>query len=127
MSDVAQLESLHNAIVSEIAFAYTDDSKTVHIIITGDEACVNREWAGRAVAVTLTNVLRVSGALLGHVAGRDVINSISNRTSTEMRRSIQELSDAGIITPRILLRLTLRSGSEIEIACDEIHASVQKQ
>ena len=76
------------------------------------------------MTVTLLNVLRASGVVLGHVAGHDIINSFSEGASGDMERSIRVMCGMGIFAPKILLRLTLHSGSEIEIACDEIDIRV---
>ncbi len=124
INDLEQLEYLHDAIVSEVAFVYKGNSKAIKIITICDSDCGYRDWSGKAVTVTLSNVLRASGVVLGHIAGQDIINSFSEGASEDMQRSIQVMCDIGIFAPKIFLRLAFHSGSEIEIACDEIDVRV---
>lgn len=125
ITDLEQLEYLHDAIVKEIAFAYTNSSKGLRIssICNGD--CGYHDWNGKTVIVTLSQVTRASGVLLGHVAGRDMIQSFSEGASAEMKLNIDKLCSIGVVAPKVFLRLTLHSGSELEIACDEITVYVE--
>lgn len=127
ITDNEKLEYLHDAIVSEISLINANGSKHMRITATCDEECGYEDWSGKAVIVTLSNVFRASGVLFGHVAGEDIVNSFSEGVSAGMHRSIQELCRVGIAAPRVLLTLTLHSGSEFEVACGEIDVTVIDQ
>lgn len=120
IDDPEQLEYLHDATVDEIVFGYSNDSKDMRLTVTCDEECGHRDWAGRTLTVTFSNLLRASGTWLGHVMGHDTVNSIREGASADMQQSVGALCGMGIDAPGRLLRLTFHSGSEIEIACDEI-------
>jgi hypothetical protein len=122
--DMARLEYLHDAVVSEIAIIYAADSKSIRIVVACDEECGYEDWSGKDLEVTLSRVLLAFGLVLGHVAGPDAVQSFYEGASTEMMQKVQELRDAGISPPATFLRLTLHSGSEIEIACDEVDVCV---
>lgn len=118
--DMNQLEYLHDATVSEIALTYDGDSKFLRIVATCDDECGYDEWSSKTVVVTLSNLVRASGFVLGHVAGHETIQSFGEGASEEMLRSMHVLGNIGISAPKTFLRLTLQSGSEIEIACGEV-------
>lgn len=119
------LEYLHDAIVRKISFVTSADG-TKHLVIEAkcDEDSGYEEWAGKVVAVTLSNVILASGILLGHVAGEDIVQSFSEGLSATSRQRVTELCNLGISTPSSLLTLALQSGSEIEVACDEVDVTV---
>ena len=123
--DIGQLEYLHDAIVKEISFTYSDTSKNLRITTACDDDSGCFDWCGKTVIVTFLNVVRASGTLLGHVAGYDMVQSFSEGASADMKRSFQQLSGIGIAAPRVIVKLCLHSGSEVEIACDEISVRVE--
>lgn len=124
ITDMEQLEYLHDAIVTEITYVYTNSSKDIRIVAVCDDDSGHLIWSGKTVIVTLSNVLRASGVLLGHVAGPDTIQSFSEGASGDMTQAVEELCSIGIVAPKAFLRLTLHSGSQIEIAFDEIDVRV---
>jgi hypothetical protein len=125
ITDKLILEYLHDAIVREISFV-TNENGIKDLVITAkcDEDCGYEEWAGKAVAVTLSSVLLASAILLGHVAGEDIVQSFREGLSATSRQRIAEMRDIGISIPNSLLTLVLQSGSEIEIACDDVDITV---
>jgi hypothetical protein len=124
LDDVNQLEYLHDATVSEVILGYSGDSKDLRMVVTCDEECGHPDWAGKTVTVIFSNLLRAAGTWLGHVVGQDAVSSIGEGGSIDMKQSIEALCRMGIAPPRRLLRLTLHSGSEIDIACDEVDIRV---
>ena len=124
VTDLNQLEYLHDAFVDEIAFMNSCASKNLKIQLRCDDDCGYPDWAGKALTVNFSNILRVSSVLLGHVDGQDIVGAFTKGVSEDMQQSIQKMSAIGISAPKIFLMLTLQSGSEIEIACDEISISL---
>lgn len=122
--DLEQLAYLHDAVVSEMAFMSTGDFKEFRIKARCDDDCGYEDWSGKTVTITLSYVLRASGVIWGHVVGQDIVNSFSQGVSKDMEWNIRRLRDIGITAPKIFLRLTLHSGSEFEIACDEVDVSM---
>jgi hypothetical protein len=116
--EMGKLEYLHDAILSEIAFVCAGDSKNIKMTAICDEDCGYHDWSGKSVVVTFSNIIRVSAILFGHVAGHDIVNSISEGVSADMQRCVEELCGLGVAPPKAFLRITLHSGSELEIACD---------
>ena len=118
--DLKQLDYLHDAIVRQIAFALTDTRKDLVVTVTCDDDCGYSDWCGKTLIITLANLLQASGTFLGHVAGYETVQSFDEGASADMSQKIQQLSKIGIAPPNIVLRFTLHSGSEFEIACDSI-------
>lgn len=122
--DLEPLDHLHDARVEQIHWNPVQDSKIVQMTFTCDEECERPDWAGKTVNVVCDDVLMMSAVLLGHVLGQDTFDAWSEDLSPSMLEDLQKLARAGISRPEILLRITLHSGSELQIACNRVTAEV---
>jgi hypothetical protein len=120
VTDKELLEYLHDAFVSRISFENNETSKNLIIRATFDEDCGDDEWAGKEVVVTLSGVVLTTAILLGHISGQDAVQSFVQGVSAGMRQRLTKLMAVGISIPEGLFTITLQSGSEIEVACEEI-------
>lgn len=122
--DIEQLDYLHDAVVHEINWQPVQDSKILKMTFVCDEECERPGWAGKKVIVVCDDVLMASATLLGHVLGQDTFNSVSEGLSPSMLDDLQKLVDMGVSRPQVLLRITLHSGSELQIACNGIAVDI---
>jgi hypothetical protein len=122
--DIRTLNYLHDAIVQEICFGHNAKGlKELVIRAQGDEDCGYTDWAGKDVRIRLVDVIVAAGTLFGHVMGEDSIAGFDGVISATTHGLVTELCNAGITNPKQLLRVSFRSGSYIEIACDHVDVS----
>src|SRR5688500_4084237 len=115
-----RLDYLHDATVTEVVWSSVASARSLRMAVSCDEECGDPELAGKQLVVRFNNVLVCSATLWGHVAGDDALNSFSNDVTPEVREYLQRLTALGISTPKMVFRVACHSGSEVQLACDEV-------
>ena len=81
-------------------------------------------WNGRRLKITLAGIALMRMHMLGHLAGGDGIDAWREDLSEEMASAVDELRRNGLMVPAVTCRVVFRSGSEIEIVCENISVAI---
>lgn len=85
--------------------------------------CGFNGWNDKKLQIEFVEPLVIQGELLGHMANAEEVNKFDFKVTERIADSIKRLTDAGIAPPAEVVSIVLHSGSQLDIACQEIRVS----
>ncbi len=126
METLEQLPYLHDAVVEAVTVRFGDGGRReLELRMRADPDCGLAAWEGRHVVLHLGDVLVFHGNVLGHVLGKETVDSIRPGLPPGAEGTLGELVAGGIRPPAHALTVTLHSGSEIGLAFEAIRVDVE--
>ena len=126
MTDVLfeQASYLHDAYVKSISLTIDGEGNrllSMHVHCHPD--CGFDDWNDKKLQIEFVEPLVIHGELLGHMANAEEVNMFDFVATDRMSDSIKYLTDAGIAPPAKVVSVVFQSGSQLDIACQEICVS----
>lgn len=78
-----------------------------------------KKWQNQKIRIIFVNSILIDATVLGHILNADCVSSIDERYPQIVSAVGQRLSTSGIASPRLQVVVSLSSGSEFVISCDE--------
>lgn len=120
-----QASFLHDAYVHSVNLTIdSEGNRLLAIRVHCHPDCGLADWDDQKLNVEFVDPLVIHGELLGHMANAEEINALDFTATEKMLSSIKYLTDAGIAPPTVVASVVFHSGSQLDIACKEIHVSV---
>jgi len=81
-------------------------------------------WDGKALLITLSDVVAARFAGWGYTTGDECIDNWKQVVSDSLERDCKVLLSKGITVPSLKFIVSFHSGSELEVVCSEMSALV---
>lgn len=120
-SIVPNMEYLHDAEVRELRLSIAESGdRKLQLDVRCDPECGYDEWNDKYLCIEFADPLIVHGDLFGHMANVETLNSIDFEITPRVAASIAKLREFGLPAPKHVLSLSFHSGSNLEIACQDV-------
>jgi hypothetical protein len=116
-----QLGYLHDAYVHSITLTIeTSGRRLLTMNVHCHPECGFADWEDQKLMLQFVEPLIIIGELYGHMANPEEINTFDFVVGPKMSARIKQLTDAGIAPPKTVASVVFQSGSQLEIACEDI-------
>jgi hypothetical protein len=85
--------------------------------------CGFDDWNDKKLPIDFVEPLVIHGELLGYMANAEEVDSFDFLATERIAYTIKRLTDAGIAPPAKVVSIVLHSGSQLDIACQEIRVT----
>ncbi len=115
------LDYLHDAEVHLIELSISESgSRLLRINLRGDPECGFEAWNNKNLWIDFVDPLIVHCDLFGHMSNPETLGSWDFKGTARLSASIAMMTESGLPAPKCIASLSLNSGSQIEVACQEI-------
>ena len=119
-----QASYLHDAEVSSIGLTIDGvGNRRLEMDVHCHPDCGFDDWNDKKLQIEFLEPLVILGELFGHMANAEEINAFDFMATVRMSSSINNLTNAGITPPEHVLTIIFQSGSQLEIACKDVHVT----
>src|SRR5437879_5746010 len=120
-SEYHLLAFLHDAKCTEIVWDCNNpDSRTLHIGAIADSEAGYPLWDGKALRITLGDIVAARLIAWGYTMGDESFDSWRVGVSDSFESECKALTVTGIAVPPVRLSISFRSGSTLEVACSGV-------
>jgi hypothetical protein len=121
LSNYELLAYLHDSVCIEIRWDLRSaNRRDLHLFVEVDKDAGYPLWNGKRLTVTLTNTVAARFVSWGFVRGDENIDSWWQDVSSSLEYECERLAAQGLLVSRLRNTITFRSGSTIELACEQV-------
>jgi hypothetical protein len=119
---VSNTEYLHDAEVYEFRLSIDESgNRKLQLKVRCDPECGYEIWNDRHLCIEFVDPFIVHGDLFGHMANAETLNSFDFESTSRMSVSIAKMTESGLSTPKHIVSMNFHSGSNLEVACQELN------
>jgi len=120
-----ELDWIHDCVVFELNFRVSaEGSRSLRVAMQCPDDLGYPVWAGKNVLLVAVEVVATKSFLWGWVAGRETVDAIRPRVSDGFLAMIKRWpGHRGLQFPKLDFTISLSSGSQIEVVCEELQIS----